>query len=163
MRMEFEDFRDPEIREKVIRICGHLARGDVNRTDVDEWGCAGPELAKRLSKCLLCEYYGMHVGDGVGPQCTYVERQLWNSFLINAWERCPLNKWGEDYETINRFFYDEALSVIENGYPDIEYMNEEPSELDEEEGMDDINMDLYTIDHEVMVENVDDLKEDTTE
>ena len=121
------DFRDKETKSKIIRFLGHLARGDVNNTDIDEWGASGEQMAKRLTKCLVCEHYGIAPEDGVGPECG-VQNQPLHEQLVTAWGRCPLDKWGEDEDIITRFFYDEALKIMEEGYPELN------DDDDEEEG-----------------------------
>ena len=122
------DFRDKETKSKIIRFLGHLARGDVNNTDIDEWGASGEQMAKRLTKCLVCEHYGISSGDGVGPECE-VQHQPLHEQLVTAWGRCPLDKWGEDEDTITRFFYDDALKIVEEGF----LIDIDDDEEDEEE------------------------------
>ena len=130
------DFRDEEVKQKIIRFMGYLARGDVNGTDIDEWGASGQAVAQRLSKCLMCKYYGIATAreDGVGPECTVDKDQALISILGYAWGRCPINKWGEDVDTINRFFYEEGLRLVEEGHPEPgEEIDEEDDDEDDEE------------------------------
>ena len=122
------DFRDKETKSKIIRFLGHLARGDVNNTDIDEWGASGEQMARRLTKCLVCEHYGISSGDGVGPECEILHQPL-HEQLVTAWGRCPLDEWGEDEDTITRFFYDDALKIVEEGFP----IDIDDDEEDEEE------------------------------
>ena len=125
------DFRDKETKSKIIRFLGHLARGDVNNTDIDEWGASGDQIAHRLTKCLVCEHYGIAPEDGVGPECE-IQNQPLHEILITAWGRCPIDKWGEDEDIITRFFYDEALKIMEEGYSELNDDDDDEEEDTEE-------------------------------
>ena len=128
--MKFDDLRDKELSSKILSICGYLARGDINNTDIDEWGASGTEIAKRLSKCIVCEHYGYRTNDGVGPECHYNEKAL-HELVVSAWGTCPDKRWGVDEETVKRFFYNEVIDVLERETGEVKFEEDDVEEESE--------------------------------